>query len=327
MVQLIADSLDAKGNRITSAELILPKYLLAELNKHRMFTNSAASSRAIPFFKMLASVQEEPFIPMAWEEEPFVPMAWQKAHKGMQGYKYFDDTSELNKLHLELRDLICQKANELHLKGISKQITNRYLEPFMFAKVLVTATEFSNFFEQRCSNYEVEGKRIYSMNEFAKISSISDINELLKVNKGTAEIHLMRVADALYDAIKASTPVFLKEGEWHVPYYNESFNQDQEYVLENTFLGKLELPSFLCSAVAQCARTSYSTLGKGNIYEDAELFDFLEKEMHLTPFEHCARVMTNQEYAFFRKEDQEGWCANFRGFYSLRRMLERFKSK
>lgn len=40
-----------------------------------MFSRNSASSRAIPFEKMVKMV----------EEDPFVPIAFQRDHKGMQG--------------------------------------------------------------------------------------------------------------------------------------------------------------------------------------------------------------------------------------------------
>jgi hypothetical protein len=37
--------------------------------------------------------------------------------------------------------------------GVTKQICNRYLEPFMWHTVLVTSTEWENFFKLRCPDY------------------------------------------------------------------------------------------------------------------------------------------------------------------------------
>ena len=77
--KIIADSINQQGDRITTYLLTFPRFILAELNTHRMFSRNSASSRAIPFEKMVKMVQEDPFI----------PIAWQKDHKGMQGTEYF----------------------------------------------------------------------------------------------------------------------------------------------------------------------------------------------------------------------------------------------
>ena len=45
----------------------MPRIILAEFNTHRLFSRNSASSRAIPFKKMVQSVLENPFIPIAWQ--------------------------------------------------------------------------------------------------------------------------------------------------------------------------------------------------------------------------------------------------------------------
>ena len=80
--EIIADSLNQHQERITTFKLVFPRYILAELNTHRVFTKNSSSSRAIPFKKMVQQVLDKPFI----------PIAFQKDHKGMQGTKYLDST-------------------------------------------------------------------------------------------------------------------------------------------------------------------------------------------------------------------------------------------
>jgi hypothetical protein len=74
----IADSKNEFGNRLTTFVLTFPRIVLAEFNTHRMISKNSASSRAIPFKKMLKMVQENPFI----------PIKWMKDHSGMQGNEY-----------------------------------------------------------------------------------------------------------------------------------------------------------------------------------------------------------------------------------------------
>lgn len=69
--KVIADSIDSRGNRITSMILVYPRFILPELNTHRMFSRNAASSRAIPFEKMVKDIEEDPFIPIAWQKNNF----------------------------------------------------------------------------------------------------------------------------------------------------------------------------------------------------------------------------------------------------------------
>ena len=85
------------------------------------------------------------------EENPFIPIAWQKDHKGMQGTEYFTDYTIENakKCWLRARDKAVFEAKIQSELGITKQLCNRFLEPFMWHTVLISGTEFSNFFNLR----------------------------------------------------------------------------------------------------------------------------------------------------------------------------------
>lgn len=164
--EIVADSI-CNGHRITTMLLTFPRFILPELLTHRMFSRNSASSRAIPFGKMVKMV----------EEDPFIPIAWQKDHKGMQGTEYWtdDDTVTIDegdeyeryaKIYsatehfitewLEARDLAIAQSYELNRLGVTKQLCNRLLEPFMWHTVLLTSTEFENFFKLRMPCYEID---------------------------------------------------------------------------------------------------------------------------------------------------------------------------
>ena len=76
--EIVAHSINKQGDELISVLATFPRIILAEVNTHRMLSKNTSSSRAIPFKKMVESVQNDPFI----------PIAWQKDHKGMQGSKY-----------------------------------------------------------------------------------------------------------------------------------------------------------------------------------------------------------------------------------------------
>jgi hypothetical protein len=91
-------------------------------------------------------------------------------------------------------------------------------------------------------------------------------------------------------------------------------------------------------ATARCARVSYTVVGaeskEHNYQKDIELHDRLLSSGHMSPFEHCARAMTQAEYASYVKgcinalstEEEAkaalGWCNNFRGFVQYRKIVE-----
>ena len=88
-VKIQAQSIDERGNELLTVSCTFPRIIVAEINTHRMLSKNTSSSRAIPFEKMVRSV----------EENPFIPIAWQKNHKGMQGNEYLDESeSELARI-------------------------------------------------------------------------------------------------------------------------------------------------------------------------------------------------------------------------------------
>lgn len=377
---VVADSINSWGNRITSLLVTMPRLVLAEFNTHRMFSRNTSSSRAIPFNKMVESV----------EKDPFIPIAWQKDHKGMQGNEYFNNPTEkfevedqelyelllsefeevgivgktdnaqisIEQQWLYARDNAIISAKILSKIGITKQLCNRLLEPFMWTTVLVTATEWENFFALRCPQYIIlnSAKNNSTYRSRKDLTNWEEENSFrythlhnkdidwLKANKGQAEIHMMALAEAMWDAINESTPKQLKAGEWHIPFGD---NIDFAKIHPLNYAVKDSITE-LKIATARCARVSYTVVGEedkpDNYENDIKLHDRLIESGHWSPFEHCAKVPTEDEYRnsyrgnikpihiesdfTYTEEiaeinlDNCGWFDNFHGFQSYRNILE-----
>lgn len=317
-IEIVADSKNEWGQRITSMVVTFPRFLLAEMNTHRALSRNSASSRAIRFEKMVQSVQDNPFI----------PLKWQKDHTGMQGTEYFDENfkydffsthqggytqmSTLPEIWLEARDHAIQVAEQLHSAGVTKQLCNRLLEPFMYHTALITATEWENFFALRVSEH--------------------------------AEIHFQDIAQKMLDAMNTSEPKRLKAGEWHIPFGDNlnprelyeyfGFNIDYSKIdpIETRTVENLKVKL----AAVRCARISYLNQGKEtSIEDDLKLHDRLASSGHWSAFEHCARAMSDDEYNHYYTADLDysanqigqgkihyGWCGNFCGFIQYRKMFE-----
>ena len=148
--EILADSLSPQGHRLVTFKVTYPRIIHAEMCRHRILSRNTASSRAIPFEKMVKDVQENPFI----------PIAWQKDHKGMQGTEYFNskwDIRQRNNNWIHARDAAISTASLLHKSnGVTKQLCNRLLEPFMWHTTLCTFTESENFFNLRLPIYEID---------------------------------------------------------------------------------------------------------------------------------------------------------------------------
>src|SRR5699024_8959242 len=52
-----------------------------------------------------------------------------------------------------------------------------------------------------------------------------------KLNEGQSEIHMMDLAEKIYDAIEESKCKYLEAGEWHIPYFNTiDFDKIEEII-------------------------------------------------------------------------------------------------
>lgn len=200
--KVICDSIAVNNIRLTTIEATLPRIILAELRTHRQqsqedevsfyfcgmdeagreLSMNSASSRAIPVEKMIEKV----------EKDPFVPFYWGKNQKGMQANTELSYQEQMRaKMEwLLARNKAVQQAKALVGMGVHKQIANRLLEPFLWHTVIVTATEWSNFFAQRCHP--------------------------------DAQPEMRMTAEAMKAAMDASEPVVLDYGQWHLPYVSLS---------------------------------------------------------------------------------------------------------
>lgn len=139
-VSIIADSTNWLGKRLTTFVLEYPRYLHSELLTHRIFSKNSASSRAIPIAKFIDSITTNPVIPK-----------WTNNRAGMQGDLITDEfrINQAGRHWVEARNYAIEYAQKLSEEGIHKQNVNRLLEPWMHMKIILTGTEFDNFFALR----------------------------------------------------------------------------------------------------------------------------------------------------------------------------------
>ena len=276
--EIIADSLNPQGIRITSWVLNYNLSIHAELLTHRVFSKNSASSRAIPTAKLIQQVIDNPAL--------FVH--WGKNIPGMQANEELNDNDkEIAKgIWLESRDLAVDQARKLLALNVHKQIVNRVLSPFIVNKIIMTGTEYDNFFKLRAHPD--------AQPEFQNLA------------------YKMK---ALYETNK---PVQLKAGEWHVP-FGDKLDDNQICSLITT--DNLTLGEFLEAkeeikrkiAIARCARVSYLNYeGKDDYAADVKLCDrlFGSVPRHLSPTEHVAQALDSTEF-----------IGNFKGFKQYRKFF------
>lgn len=142
-VQIVADSINPLGTRLTTWVLTYPRFIHSEFMTHRDFSRNAASSRAIPFAKMLKAVLDEPAFPEYWGGE----------QKGMATAVEVGKTVklELQNDWITARDYAIHEARKMHERGVHKSIPNRLLEFCGHITVIATATDHRNFFGLRAN--------------------------------------------------------------------------------------------------------------------------------------------------------------------------------
>lgn len=176
--KIILDSISECGIRLTTFQLIFPRFILPEFNTHRTFSRNSASSRAIPTEKMLDMIVNN----------PAMPVHWGKNQKGMQANEELDIAEKLavKNLWLKARDLTVETVREMMQYEPHKQTINRLLEPYMHIQVVCTATEWDNFYSLRAHK--------------------------------DAQPEIQALAYAMRDAHDHSVPKILRQGQWHIPY-------------------------------------------------------------------------------------------------------------
>ena len=325
--KVIADSVSPDGHRLTTLLLCYPRWIHAEARAHRQLrlgedldvehrtpslmehpnlSRNASSSRAIPVKKMIQDV----------EDDPAIPLFWGRNCRGMQGGEEHDAPvsvfgwgGDATRTRESAWMLACENAlkaaTAFDKAGYHKQIVNRLLEPFSHIRVVVSATQWSNFFALRCHP--------------------------------DAEPHIALLANRIGEAMDASNPIELQPGQWHLPFVGEA-DWDAMRPAESYERSELAVaPKVLDTAdaqlsvakklsVARCASTSYKTVDGFDMALDraCELFDKLAtaKPMHASPFEHQA----TPDECVFADSDRPQWRrprehANFVGWRQHRKML------
>ena len=192
--KVIAHSRSPGSPDLITIQARYPRFIHAEVMTHRVFSRNASSSRAIPIQRMIQDVIDDPAMPVAWGSNK----------PGMQAGEELDYFAKQACVAqwLAARDFAVERARVIAAEGAHKQIANRLLEPFGHISVVITATEWENFFDLRCHP--------------------------------DADPTMRALAEAMRDAIAASEAV---EREWHLPYLRgDEILLQREYGMERLAL-------------------------------------------------------------------------------------------
>lgn len=279
--KIIADSISDSQIRITTMELCYPLIAHAEFMTHRMFSRNAASNRAIPTRKIIDQV----------EKNPFVPTYWGKNQPGMQAIQRLREM-EMQHCESEWHDAAensIKSAKYLASQGLHKQIVNRLLEPFQWVKVIVTATEWDNFFKLRLHP--------------------------------DAQPEIQELAKCMKMAMDNSNPKELKHGEWHLPYL-----ADGDF-LKTTKDNLVKLSVARCARVSYLNHDNENPdIDKDIALADKLLeaghmspFEHQATPMKYTHYRECEQKWEKGVTHTDRISRQ--WSANFRGWIQYRQLI------
>lgn len=248
--EIIADSVNEVGDRLTTFEIKLHRYVLAEFNTHRVNSRNFQSSRACPAEKMIANILKE--------DEMVYPLHWGRKQKGMVADLEIDEADQLEAIAIwdEAREAMVGFTRRLLKIDVHKQVANRLLEPFMAITGIVTATDYSNFFAQRCHP--------------------------------DSQPEIRALADAMKLAYDASKPRELDAGEYHLPLIKPEewaeFHNDIDTVFK-VAVGR-------CARVSYLNHDGDRNIQDDIKLHDRLL---TSKPPHLSPFEHVAIALPNSD--------------------------------
>lgn len=312
--EVLCDSI-SNGVRLLTFEITFWRGVLAEINTHRMLSKNSASSRAIPFGKMVEQLNGRPH-------------RFGSASKGMQ------DAGELaapvkfkgGRVEYSPEDFwlsaswaAADAAEAYYKAGYHKQVYNRLLEPFQTMKTVISGTEWDNFFWLR--------------------------------DDDAADPSIRELARCMREAMDRSTPTVLEEGEWHLPYVATSFSirdkhgkREQKYIMTDAngdLTDYISLEDAITVSCARCAAVSFRNVDYG-LEKSKEVYARLvgSAKKHASALEHCATPIAPRKRLFStvlsllklsKPKWQEGvthmgrdgnlWSGPFRGWVQHRKLV------
>lgn len=245
--KIIEHSVAYNGVELVTMQLRYPRLVHAEFMTHRVFSRNASSSRAIPVQKMIDQVRSD----------PAMPIHWSKNQPGMQAREELtgSDLAVVKGAWANAANAAADYAEVMMIYGAHKQVANRILEPFQFINVIVTATEWGNFFDLR--DHEDADPNIAELARNMRAALAVSTPTLRKFERGTA-------------------------AGWHLPYV--TWQERREHEEEPRLLAKI--------SAARCARVSYLTHDQEvpDLDKDLALYERLVggAPLHASPVEHQA---------------------------------------
>lgn len=277
--KVVAHSISSTtGQEIITFELEMWRGVLAEFNTHNALSKNTSSSRAIPVASMNSKILSD--IGM--------PYRFGKKNTGMQDAGEHDAPVLVGGVEMSAREAWAAAVETMVMfseafdeAGYAKQICNRLSEIGQTSKVVMTATDLDNFYWLR-DHY-------------------------------MADPTIEALAKAIKKAHVESTPVVLKPGDWHTPYYGDGYWKKDGFqsagLISARDKGQVSLEDALAISASCCAQASYrkldDTLEKAKgVVARLNLGVDLTEPCHASPTEHQGTPV-DESFYFSRAEDED----------------------
>ena len=289
------------GKEIVTFEVPHHRWILAEINKHRIFSNNYQSSRAVPVKRVLEFIRKSPAMPVHWGKKQSGMQAEEECHS-LVDYPEKGYSLTPHNAWCKLANYVADAAERFDKAGYHKQIVNRLTEPFQMTTGVITATELDNFYYLR--------------------------------RHPDAQPEIQELADCMWEVLQKSNPQVLREGEWHLPYVDQSsVGSKKEYrTLEGRHLQDLEEAKRV--SAASVAQVSFRKLDQSP-EKVGKVWNMLvnTEQPHAVCLEHQATPIpkvhpdsrVNPEYwpegVTHMSRNGDLWSGNFKGWIQHRQLL------
>ena len=295
--RILADSVSPDGVRMTTFEIEYPRFILAELNTHRMLSKNSASSRAIPVKTMHEHMRQTPAQPVHWgKNQPGMQANVELVDNDLADAKFMWQRAQQDAMHWA-----SQMAERV---GLHKQVANRITEPWMIMKTVISGTEWANFWWLR-----------------AHADAQPEIHEL---------------AVKMFAAYNASNPQALQPGEWHLPYVKSHRLSSGELIYLDATDTPITTEQAKIISASCCAQVSYRKNDDSYEKAHKIFRQLIESQpCHASPVEHQATPMESWAYETAQDDPQhlreygythmtmdgELWSGNLRGWIQHRKLI------
>lgn len=206
----MADNVNPDGQRLTTFEVVFNRWILAELNTHRVLSRNSASSRAIPIKRLLRSVWKDPAYPVSFGSN----RAGMQAGAELTGWRRWGAVHIFKWARLPTLMVVWL----LSKIGLHKQVANRLLEPWMWHTAIISGTDWSNFWKLR--------------------------------DHKDAQPEFQVLAKEMRSAMLLSTPRQVGWGGWHLPYIPNVAMGGETYGMDDPFLEYPKVSAACCARVS-----------------------------------------------------------------------------